>query len=35
MKKIAVINACTDLGVNVNGASLGAEILTKDLYFER
>ena len=33
MKKIAVINACTDLGVNVNGASLGAEILTKDLNF--
>lgn len=33
MKKIAVINACTDLGVNVNGASLGAEILTRDLNF--
>ena len=31
MKKIAIINACTDLGVHVNGASLGAQILTKDL----
>lgn len=33
MKQIDIINACTDLGVNVNGASLGAEILTKDLNF--
>lgn len=33
MKKIAVINACTDLGVHVNGASLGAQMLTKDLSF--
>lgn len=32
MKKIAIINACTDLGVHVNGASLGAQILTKDLH---
>ncbi len=31
MKKIAIINSCTDLGVHVNGASLGAQILTKDL----
>lgn len=31
MKKIAIINACTDLGVHVNGASLGAQMLTKDL----
>ncbi len=31
MKKIAIINACTDLGVHVNGASLGAQILTKNL----
>ncbi len=29
-KKISIINACTDLGVNVNGAALGAQILTKD-----
>lgn len=33
MKKIAIINACTDLGIHVNGASLGAEILTKDLKY--
>ncbi len=31
MRKITIINACTDLGVNVNGASLGAEALTKNL----
>ncbi len=31
MKKISIINACTDLGVNVNGASLGAQILTEHL----
>lgn len=31
MKKLAIINACTDLGVNVDGAQLGAQILTKDL----
>lgn len=31
MKKISIINSCTDLGVHVNGASLGAQILTKDL----
>lgn len=33
MKKIAIINACTDLGVHVNGASLGAQILTNGLSF--
>ena len=33
MKKISIINACTDLGVNVNGADLGPEILTKDLEY--
>lgn len=33
MKKISIINACTDLGVNVNGASLGAQILTRDLKY--
>ncbi len=31
MKKIALINACTDLGVNVDGAGLAPQILTKDL----
>lgn len=34
MNKIAIINACTDLGVHVNGASLGAHMLTKDLHFD-
>lgn len=34
LKKITIINACTDLGVNINGASLGAEALTKDLKSE-
>lgn len=34
MKKIAIINSCTDLGVHVNGASLGAQMLTKDLHFD-
>lgn len=33
MKGISIINACTDLGVHVNGARLGAELLTKDLDF--
>lgn len=33
MREIAIINACTDLGVNVNGASLGAKTLTKDLEY--
>ena len=33
MKNIAIINACTDLGVNVNGAELGPEVLTKDLKY--
>ena len=31
MKNISMINACTDLGVNIDGAQLGAEALTKDL----
>lgn len=31
MKKIDIIDACTDLGVAVDGAALGPEILTKDL----
>ncbi|MCI9177417.1 MAG: hypothetical protein HFJ28_02315 [Clostridia bacterium] len=31
MKKIAIINACTDLGVNIDGAKLGATMLTQDL----
>lgn len=31
MKKISIINACTALGVHVNGTELGPEILTKDL----
>ena len=31
MKKISIINACTDLGVNINGAALGPQVLTKDL----
>ena len=31
MKKISIINACTDLGVNIDGSSLGPQILTKDL----
>lgn len=35
MKGISIINACTDLGVNVNGARLGAELLTKDLNSSR
>lgn len=34
MKKIAIINSCTDLGVHVNGASLGALALTKDFQFD-
>lgn len=31
MKKFAIINACTDLGVDVDGAELAPQILTKDL----
>ena len=31
MRKIAIINACTDLGVHVDGAKLGAKMLTQDL----
>ena len=34
MNKIAIINACTDLGLHVNGASQGALMLTKDLKSE-
>lgn len=32
MKKISIVSACTDLGVHVNGASIGAQILAKDLH---
>lgn len=35
MKGISIISACTDLGVNVDGAGLGAELLTKDLNSSR
>lgn len=31
MKKISIISACTDLGLKINGAKLGATTLTKDL----
>ena len=31
MKHIDIINACTDLGVHVNGAHLGPAELTKNL----
>ncbi len=31
MKKFAILNACTDLGVNIDGAELAPQILTKDL----
>lgn len=31
MKKLAIINACTDLGVDVDGAELGPQLLTKNL----
>lgn len=31
MSKISIINACTDLGVNIDGAKNGSELLTKDL----
>ena len=34
MKKVAIINACTDLGLHVNGASQGSLMLTKDLKSE-
>ncbi len=30
-KKIALINACTDFGINVDGAGFGPQILTQDL----
>lgn len=31
MNHVSIINACTDLGVNVDGAGLGAQILTENL----
>lgn len=31
MKKISIISACTDLGLKIDGAELGAQALTKDL----
>lgn len=31
MKKISLISACTDLGLKINGAGLGAQILTNSL----
>ena len=31
MRSIDIIDACTDLGVSVDGAALGPEILTEDL----
>ena len=31
MKKISIISACTDLGLKIDGAELGAQILTKSL----
>lgn len=34
MKNIAIINACIDLGINIDGASLGSEILTRDLEYK-
>ncbi len=34
MKNISIINACTDLGVNINGARLGPEFLTQDLDYK-
>lgn len=32
---INIINACTDLGVHVNGANLGPELLTKELNIKK
>ena len=34
MKNISIINACTDLGLNIDGAKNGSELLTKDLYLK-
>lgn len=31
MKKVSIISACTDLGLKIDGAELGAQALTKDL----
>ena len=31
MKKVSIISACTDLGLKIDGAELGAQVLTKDL----
>lgn len=31
MKKISIINACSDLGLSTDGTNLGPEILTKDI----
>ena len=31
MKDIAVVNACSDLGVHISGSSLAPEIITKDI----
>ncbi len=31
MKKVSIISACTDLGLKIDGAELGAQVLTNDL----
>lgn len=31
MKKIAIINACTDLGVSIDGTRLGPELITQHI----
>ena len=31
MKKVSIISACTDLGLKIVGAELGAQVLTNDL----
>ena len=31
MKKISIISACTDLGLKIDGAELGAQALTEGL----
>ena len=35
MSKISIINACTDLGVNIDGAKNGSELLAKDLVSDK
>ena len=30
--KINIINACSDLGVNIDGASLGPQVIKKKIY---